>query len=144
MIRRDLLSMVLRLGIGFVILVVFGAFLWNRSRRAPSQPQPSSSPSQITIVTPTPTPSSTTLPSVGPDVHQTPSDEKDSKPEKGRDKDQTTDSSPRYKKEYITKTYIIERYIDRHTASPDSRNSVSAYAEAQAGSAWAKAESSAD
>lgn len=64
--RTDLVSLVIRLGLAFVVLVIIGFIIFARVRRSstdvahePGTPTPTTSPTAqppVTIITPTPTP----------------------------------------------------------------------------------------
>jgi hypothetical protein len=143
MLRRDLLSIILRLGAGFIVLILFAFFLWSRIRKTTTETSPSPSPSTVVIAEPTPTLTPSSLPSVGP---TTPSD--DEKTKGGIDIDKSDSKAPSQamlnrREKYITKTYTVTTYeYTTHSTVSSTGSSSSTSADAQTGSTWAHAETS--
>lgn len=142
MIRRDLLTIILRLGIGFFVLTLLGFFLWNRSHKAAAPSGPTPTPTAVTIVTPTPTPTPATLPTIGPDQETSPESPHDGKDGRIEPEPSKTDQN----RTYVKRTYVIETYtyITREEAPAfTSGYGASADAKASTGHAWASASASA-
>jgi hypothetical protein len=139
MVRSDLLTLIIRLVIGFIVLglVLYLIFGWVKRRRAVViTPTPTSS-LPVAILTPTPEVTPTQLPTI--ELSKDGSSKDD-----GHSND-TDNKSPQAIEEitYTTHTYEVKHYEYQDMVSAETESG-DAHAQASAGPGWAEASASSD